>query len=156
MTDDAVAIRRINKAGVALIKEFEGFHAGPYLCPAKIWTIGYGHTRTVRAGMVVTMEQAEALLDDDLQLCERAIQRLVTVPLNDNQFAALGSFVFNVGISNFEMSTLLKLLNRGWYEQVSAQLMRWNRASGEVLGGLTRRRAAEGVLWNTPFIGESA
>ena len=143
--------RRTDEAGVAVIKTYEGLHLTPYLCPARIWTIGYGHTRTVRAGMKITSDQADQLLDDDLRLVERAVQRLVTVPLNDNQFAALVSFTFNVGISNFEQSTLLRLLNRGWYEQVPAQLMRWNRANGEVLGGLSRRRAAEGRLWNTPM-----
>lgn len=142
--------RRMNDAGVALIKNYEGLHLTPYLCPAKVWTIGYGHTRTVRAGLKITSDQADQLLDDDLRLVERAVQRLVTVPLNDNQFSALVSFAFNVGIGNFENSTLLKLLNRGWYEQVPAQLMRWNRANGETLGGLSRRRAAEGRLWNTP------
>lgn len=142
--------RRTNDAGVALIKNYEGLHLTPYLCPSKVWTIGYGHTRTVRAGLKITTDQADQLLDDDLRLIERAVQRLVSVPLNDNQFSALVSFAFNVGISNFEQSTLLKLLNRGWYEQVPAQLMRWNRANGEAMGGLSRRRAAEARLWNTP------
>lgn len=145
--------RRTDEAGVTLIKNYEGLHLTPYLCPSRVWTIGYGHTRTVRAGLVITAEEADRLLDEDLRLVERAVQRLVTVPLNDNQFAALVSFAFNVGIANFEQSTLLRLLNRGWYEQVPAQLMRWNRANGEVLGGLSRRRAAEGRLWNTPVIG---
>jgi lysozyme len=142
--------RRINEDGVALIRNFEGLHLAPYLCPAKIWTIGYGHTRTVRAGMRITAEQAGQLLEDDLRIAERAVARLVRVPLSDNQFSALVSFVFNVGTTNFERSTLLRLLNRGWYEQVPAQLTRWNRASGEVLGGLARRRAAEAKLWNAP------
>jgi lysozyme len=144
------AAQRINAAGVALIKDYEGLHLTPYLCPARIWTIGYGHTRTVRAGMRITPEQADQLLDDDLALVSRSVRQLVTVPLTDNQFAVLVSFAFNVGIGNFEKSTLLKLLNRGWYEQVPAQLMRWNRARGEVLGGLSRRRAAEARLWNAP------
>ena len=147
--------RRTNVAGVALIKEFEALRLTPYLCPAKIWTIGYGHTRTVRAGMSITRAQAEQLLDDDLKLVERAVTRLVTVPLNDNQFSALVCFAFNVGTGNLERSTLLQLLNRGWYEQVPAQLTRWNRAGGEVLGGLARRRAAEARLWNAAvFSGE--
>lgn len=140
--------RRTNSDGIALIKDFEGLHLTPYLCPAKIWTIGYGHTRTVQAGMQITPQQAAELLDDDLRLVERAVQRIISVPLNDNQFSALVSFAFNVGVNNFQNSTLLKLLNRGWYEQVPAQLMRWNRAHGEVLGGLSRRRAAEAQLWN--------
>ncbi|MDR3425303.1 MAG: lysozyme [Alphaproteobacteria bacterium] len=145
---DHFLTRQINQDGVDLIKEFEGLHLTPYLCPGKIWTIGYGHTRTVCAGMRITQAQAEQLLDEDLSLYERAVVRLVTVPLSDNQFSALVCFVFNVGVGNFESSTLLKLLNRGWYEQVPAQLMRWNHAGGEVFGGLARRRAAEGRLWN--------
>jgi lysozyme len=147
-----LSMRRTNADGVALIKDYEGLHLTPYLCAAKIWTIGYGHTRTVQAGMQITPDQANQLLDDDLRLTERAVQRAVEVPLNDNQFAALVSFAFNVGITNFQNSTLLKLLNRGWYEQVPAQLMRWNRVNGEVMGGLSRRRAAEGQLWNRTFI----
>ncbi len=70
------------------------------------------------------------------------------LPLNDNQFAALVCFAFNVGAENLANSTLRRLLQRGWYEQVPAQLMRWNKARGEALGGLTRRRAAEAQLWN--------
>jgi lysozyme len=145
-----VADRRANAAGVALVKEFEGLHLTPYLCPARYWTIGYGHVRTVRQGMVITQEQAAQLLDDDLRIAERAVARMVQVPLTDNQFAALVDFVFNVGTPNFERSTLLQLLNRGWYEQVPAQFARWNRAAGEEMGGLARRRAAEARLWNTP------
>lgn len=150
LTADFWRVRPMNDAGVAMIKEYEGLHLSPYLCPAKIWTIGWGHTRTVRAGMTITPGQADVLLQDDLRRAEQAVTALVKVPLNDNQYAALVSFVFNVGADNLERSTLLKLLNRGWYEQVPAQLMRWNRASNEVLGGLSRRRAAEARLWNTP------
>lgn len=138
----------INKDGINLIKEFEGLRLTPYLCPAKVWTIGYGHTRTVSAGRRITEAQADQLLQDDLQIFERAVDRLVTVHLSENQFSALVCFAFNVGVGNLEKSTLLKLLNRGWYEQVPAQLMRWNRANGEVMGGLSRRRSAECVLWN--------
>ncbi|MDX9690346.1 MAG: lysozyme [Alphaproteobacteria bacterium] len=139
--------RSVNQAGIALIKEYEGLNLRAYRCPGKVWTIGYGHTRTTQPTMVITKEEAEDLLRDDLEQAERAVARLVQVTLSDNQFAALVSFVFNVGEGNFERSTLLKLLNRGWYEQVPAQLMRWNKAGGEELGGLTRRRAAEGALW---------
>ena len=98
--------------------------------------------------MQITEAQADQLLDEDLRLFERAVSRLVAVPLSDNQFSALVCFAFNVGVGNLEASTLLKLLNRGWYEQVPAQLMRWNCVNGEVFGGLARRRAAEGRLWN--------
>jgi len=142
------AQRRVNEAGFALIKEFEGLHLRPYQCPGKVWTIGYGHTRTVTPGIVITLEQAEQFLKEDVDLAARAVLRSVDVPLGDNQFAALCCFVFNVGAANFERSTLLTLLNRGWYEQVPAQLTRWNKVRGEELGGLARRRAAEGRLWN--------
>ncbi|HUY68255.1 MAG TPA: lysozyme [Alphaproteobacteria bacterium] len=148
--DTLLVVRPVDAAGVDLVKYYEGLHLVPYLCPSRVWTIGYGHTRTVRAGMKITPEEADRFLDEDLRLTGRAVMRLVTVPLNDNQYAALVSFAFNVGIANFERSTLLRLLNRGWYEQVPAQLTRWNRAGGEILGGLARRRAAEGQLWNRP------
>ena len=140
-------VRRTHEDGVALIKAFEGLKLKAYRCPAGVWTIGYGHTRTVYPDMQITEAEAECLLREDLCVVERAIERLVTVPLNDFEFAALACFVFNVGIGNFERSTLLKLLNRGWYDQVPAQLTRWNRSKGEAKGGLSRRRAAEGRLW---------
>ncbi len=142
--------RAVNQDGIDLIKRFEGLRLSPYRCPTGLWTIGWGHTRTVRPGMQLNEAAAEKLLDEDLSLAENAVSRLVTVPLSENQYAALVAFVFNVGAGNFEKSPLLRLLNRGWYEQVPAQLARWNRASGEVLGGLARRRAAEAKLWNTP------
>lgn len=144
---DSVFPRRTNEAGIALIKEFEGLHLTPYLCPGDVWTIGYGHTRTVSRGSAITEAEAEALLDEDLRLFERGVMRLVSVPLSDNQFSALVCFSFNVGIGSMEKSQLLSFLNRGWYDQVPVQLLRWNRAKGEVLGGLNRRRLAEGKLW---------
>ncbi len=150
--DDAIFARRTNERGIALIKEFEGLHLTPYLCPGGVWTIGYGHTRTVHIGQVITENEADFLLDEDLQLFERAVARLVTVSLNDNQFSALVCFTFNVGAGNLEKSELLFLLNRGWYDQVPIQLLRWNRAKNEILGGLTRRRAAEGKLWKCSFL----
>jgi lysozyme len=146
--------RQVNEAGIALIKEFEGLHLVPYLCPGGVWTIGYGHTRTVRAGMKITEAEADQFLTEDLRLVGAALQRLVLVPLDDNEFAALASFVFNVGSGSFQSSQLLSLLNRGWYDQVPAQFLRWNRAGGEVMGGLTRRRLAEGKLWSTPMTQE--
>lgn len=142
-------MRMINQAGIELIKSFEGLRLKAYQCSANKWTIGYGHTKGVYKGQEITLEQAEAFLLDDLQDAQRAVCSLVKVPLNDNEYAALVSFVFNVGSGNFERSTLLKMLNRGWYEQVPAQLTRWNKVNGSENGGLSRRRAAEGKLWNT-------
>lgn len=142
--------RRVNAEGAALVRSFEGLRLEPYRCPAGLLSIGYGHTRTARPGMRITPRQAEQLLKEDLRLAARTVARLAHVPLNDNQFAALASLVFNIGAAAFERSTLLRLLNRGWYDQVPAQMARWNRAGGEALGGLARRRAAEARLWTTP------
>lgn len=138
----------INKAGLELIKEFEGFRSRAYLCPAGVWTVGYGHTQGVRSGDVVTREQAEALLRQDLTDAEHAVDKWVDVPLGGNQFAALVSFVFNVGSGAFKDSTLLRLLNRGDYLSVPGQLKRWNKSGGRVLKGLVRRREAEAKLWS--------
>lgn len=140
---------RTGTRGISLIKEFEGFKNKAYRCPAGVWTIGYGTTRNVRSGMTITLTEGERMLQDDLVKFERAVNRLVTVPLTQNQFDALVSFVYNVGEGAFGRSTLLSLLNRGQYSQVETQLMRWNRAGGQVLAGLTRRRAAEARLFNT-------
>jgi lysozyme len=145
---NAYFARRTNEDGIALIKEFEGLRLTPYLCPAGVWTIGYGHTRTVHAGQQITPEEADILLAEDLRSFERAVLELVIVPLSDNQFSALVCFTFNVGVANLEDSTLLKLLNRGWYDQVPVQLLRWNRVKGQMEGGLARRRTAEARLWN--------
>lgn len=141
------AFQRVNAAGVDLIKRFEELHLKPYLSPAKVWCIGYGHSRTVRANMEITKVQAEQLLDDDLRLVEHGVKLSVTVPLTDNQFSALVCFAYNVGMANFKDSTMIQLLNRGWYDQVPAQLMRWNRILGEPKQSMSRRRNAEANLW---------
>lgn len=140
--------QRINDAGIALIKNYEGLHSTPFLNTYKLWCIGYGHTRTVHAGMQVTAEQAHELLMDDLRIIERMVLRLVKVPLNENQFSALVSFVFDTGITMFERSVLLSLLNRGWYQQVPAQLVRFNKPTSQISMHATQRRRAEGVLWS--------
>ncbi|NBX72790.1 MAG: lysozyme [Alphaproteobacteria bacterium] len=152
MTDEMVAAfgpRRIAPVGRALIKEFEGLKLRAYRCPAGMLTIGYGHTRTVKPEQTISKERAEELLTEDLVYFEKIVSDTVRVSLNDHQFSALVSFCFNVGAQNFTHSTLLKLLNRGWYDQVPAQLLRWTRVGGEAMGGLVRRRAAEARLWST-------
>ena len=148
--------RTINKRGLNLVKQFEGFYAEAYLCPAGVWTIGYGHTRGVRQGQVITAEMAETTLAQDLADAAEAVERLISVPLTDNQFAALVSFTFNVGDGNLQESTLRRKLNAGDYGDVPFELSRWNKATDPVSGekrtlrGLVRRRAAEGELWLTP------
>lgn len=143
-------MRSVNSAGLKLIQDFEGLRLSAYDDGVGVWTIGYGHTKGVRPGDRITKEQAEKYLFDDLEDAERAVARLAGVPLTDNQFSALASFVYNVGAGAFQTSTLLSRLNAGDYGSVPAQLKRWNRAGGRVLAGLTRRREAEARLWSTP------
>lgn len=145
--------RQVNKAGLDLIKSFEGLRLNAYPDPATggdPWTVGYGSTKGVKKGMTITVQEAEQRLIMDLQDACKAVERYVTIPLNDNQFAALVSFTFNVGAGNLAVSTLLKRLNEGEYGSVPMQLMRWNRAAGKILNGLTRRRTAEGDLFQRP------
>lgn len=142
--------RQVNKAGLDLIKSFEGLRLEAYPDPGTggdPWTVGYGSTKGVKKGMKITVQEAEQRLIMDLQDACKAVERYVTIPLNDNQFAALVSFTFNVGAGNLAVSTLLKRLNEGEYGSVPMQLMRWNRAAGKILNGLTRRRTAEGDLF---------
>lgn len=141
--------RQIPECALALIRTFEGLRLTAYRCPAGVWTIGYGHTRTAREGMTITQDKAEYLLLDDARAAGAVIDAAVKVPLTKNEFGALVSFVFNVGEGNFRRSTLLKQLNMGWHDQIPAQLMRWNKAGGVVLGGLSRRRTAEANVWRT-------
>jgi len=150
---DCLMTRQVNKAGLDLIKSFEGLRLEAYPDPGTggdPWTVGYGSTKGVKKGMKITVQEAEQRLIMDLQDACKAVERYVTIPLNDNQFAALVSFTFNVGAGNLAVSTLLKRLNEGEYGSVPMQLMRWNRAAGKILNGLTRRRTAEGDLFQRP------
>lgn len=133
-----------------LIKSFEGLELEAYLCPADIWTIGYGHTGNVKEGDRITKAEAEALLDKDLQTFRNGVKRLVKVPLNENQFGALVSFAYNLGLGSLQNSTLLKMLNAGDYTGAADQFLRWNKSGGKVLTGLVRRREAERAVFLTP------
>ncbi len=146
---------KISENGIALLKKFEGLELEAYQDIAGIWTIGYGHTGDdVKPGMTITEREAEAILRRDLKPREDAVERLVSVPLNQNEFDALVSFVYNVGVSAFQGSTARKRLNRGDRMGAADALTWWNKATvGGVLRevlGLTRRRAAEKALFLTP------
>ncbi len=146
---------RMSPSGIELLKRFEGLELEAYQDIAGIWTIGYGHTGDdVRPGMRITEREAEALLRRDLRPREDAVDRHVTVPLNQNEFDALVSFVYNVGIEGFRRSTALRRLNNGDRVGAADALTWWNKATvGGVLRavtGLTRRRAAEAALFLTP------
>ena len=137
----------IGQKGIELIKHFEGCELEAYKCPAGVWTIGYGHIKGVSEGMSITQEQAEQMLLDELKEYENYINELVVVDLSQNQFDALVSWVYNLGPANLSASTMLKVLNSGEYEDVPAQMKRWNKAGGKVLEGLIRRREAEACLF---------
>ena len=138
---------RISDEGIALIKRFEGFSARPYVCPAGIVTIGYGHTKTAVQCSAITEARADGLLRQDVMQAERAIARLIHVPLTQGQFDALVSFSFNLGSGALQRSTLRCVVNREAHVEVPRQLMRWVFASGRKLKGLEKRRAAEAALY---------
>ena len=112
-----------------------------------VWTIGYGTTKNVIEGMRITENQAEELLKKDLETFEEEIERLVEVPLSQCQFDSLVAWTYNLGATNLKKSTLLKVLNRAEHDEVPIQIKRWNKANGEVLKGLVRRREAEALLY---------
>lgn len=131
-----------------MIKAHEGLRLEAYM-PTKrdVPTIGYGHTHTARMGQVITEAQAEHLLRQDVQWVEGVLNSLVEVPLNQNQYDALGSFVYNIGGTAFANSTLLRVLNGGDYSGAADQLLRWDKQKGRTLRGLTRRRREERALF---------
>ena len=137
-----------------VIKEFEGYSSGPYLCPANIPTIGYGNTMYAN-GERVTMEdpeidqsEAEKMLLDTIKTVEKQVKNVLEVKLPAHKLAALISFTYNVGIGNFSNSTLLAWLNSNPdFPRIPEQFRRWNKGGGKVLNGLIRRREAEVALW---------
>ncbi|PHV09711.1 lysozyme [Chitinimonas sp. BJB300] len=139
---------QINAQGINLIKQFEGLRLSAYQDSVGIWTIGYGHTGDeVHAGMVITAAQAAQLLLQDLSHFETGVSELVSVPLNSNQFSALVSFSYNVGLEDLGASTLLRLLNEQNYVGAAQQFPCWDHAGNQVLPGLLRRRMAEQALF---------
>ncbi|MGC0151389.1 lysozyme [Chromobacterium vaccinii] len=142
---------KINQAGLDLIKDFEGLRLLAYQDLVNVWTIGYGHTGPdVRPGQRISNTQAEQLLLGDLARFETGVDKMVKVPLNPNQFSALVSFSYNLGLGNLQQSTLLRLLNKRDYAGAAGQFPLWNKAGGHVIDGLTRRRQAEQKLFLTP------
>ena len=137
----------ISQEGLALIKKFEGCELKAYRCAANVLTIGYGSTKGVKEGDSITQEDADKLLMHEIKEYEGYVNDLVEVDLEQNQFDALVSWVFNLGPAKLKSSTLLKVLNAKDYEGVPAQIKRWNKAGGKVLQGLVRRREAESLLF---------
>lgn len=149
-------MRHVTDQGLALIKRFEGFSATPYICPAGWWTIGYGAVRGLGGHPVtaatppVTEEEAETLLRRDVAIAERAVLRLITVPLSDGRFDALASFAFNLGGGALQRSTLRRKVNRGEHADVPDEFRKWVWGGGRKLPGLIRRREAEALFYASP------
>jgi lysozyme len=137
----------ISNEGISLIKMFEGCELQAYQDAVGVWTIGYGHTKNVKEGMTVSKEQADNMLLNELdEYCEY-VEKAVEVNLEQNQFDALVSWTYNLGPSNLNSSTMLKVLNSKDYDEVPHEMKRWNKAGGKVLQGLVRRREAEALLF---------
>jgi lysozyme len=144
----------ISNKGLELIKHFEGCPVNgagdpvAYLCPAGVWTIGYGHIKNVKEHDRWTMSHAEYILREELEdEYEGYINDLVKVPLEQCMFDALVAWVFNLGPTNLSSSSLLRVLNEKKYEEVPEQIKRWNKANGQVLAGLVKRREAEALMF---------
>lgn len=144
---------KVNNAGIQLIKTFEGCLLNAYLCPAKVWTIGYGSTqylngKPVKQGDKITQQQAEELLIDTVNIFSQNVSKLIKSELTDNQFSALVSFAFNLGINALAKSTLLKKVNVNPNDKtIEQEFMKWVNAGGKKLSGLVRRRNAESKLY---------
>tara|TARA_R100001082_G_C4337844_1_gene148667 strand:+ start:191 stop:646 length:456 start_codon:yes stop_codon:yes gene_type:complete len=143
MNDDL----KTSQEGISLIKSFEGCELSAYRCSADVPTIGYGHTAGVSDGDTCTQEEAETMLAEDLAEFENYVKKYVETDLEQNEFDALVAWTYNLGPSNLADSTMLKELNAGNLEEVPRQMKRWNRAGGQVLDGLIRRREAESRLF---------
>lgn len=148
--------RKISDAGRQIIMTFEGLRLEAYKCPAGVLTIGYGHTRDpytgkpdVKQGDKISKHQAEVLLEFDLQRYEREVEELCPGS-NANQFGALVSFAYNLGVTALGKSNLRRRFLAGEYAPAGAEFMKWTYAQGKVLPGLVKRRAAERALFLTP------
>jgi lysozyme len=139
----------ISQAGIKAIEGYEGVRLTAYLDSVDVPTIGVGHTLGVKLGDTITQDQADEFLRADLEDAEYAVNKYVTVPLTQGQFDSLTSFVFNLGAGAFKGSTLLADLNAGQYDDAADQLLRWNRAGGQILAGLTKRRISERLMFLT-------
>ena len=158
---------QITNEGIELIKAYEGFRSNAYRDIVGVWTIGYGHTKGVKSGDKMTEPEAFELFITELADYGYRMSLLIKVPINDNQYSALVSFVYNLGVGALQFSTLLKRLNKGDYTldydgnviierknkykqyAIKSEFERWNKAGGEPVYGLLRRRKAEYKLFRS-------
>lgn len=140
-------MRHVSAEGKDLIKRWEGLRLKAYKCSAGKWTIGYGHTRDVKQGQVISLHEAEEILKSDLELFYEPPVEKMAPGANQNQFDALVSFAFNLGEDALRGSTLLAKFLAGDLAGAAAEFMKWKHAAGKVLPGLVKRRAAERELF---------
>lgn len=163
---------KINDNCPKLVKKYEGMHDGdskqlglqPKLCPANIWTEGYGRAMTDKSGnfltkanatkaeaedkaVIKTEAQAELALKEDLELFSKRITPYIKVPLTENQFGACVSLAYNIGHGAFSTSSVLKFINAKDFNNAAKSFILWNKAGGKVLAGLTKRRQEEAELF---------
>ena len=138
---------KISEEGIALIKKFEGCKLEAYLDAVDVPTIAYGRTKDVKIGDICTQQQAEDWLEEELVEYEGYVNEAVKVELTQPQFDSLVSWTYNLGPSNLNRSSMLRVLNTSDYDNVPEQIMRWNKAGGRVLAGLVRRREAEAEMF---------
>ena len=135
--------------GIDFIKKHEGFRTKAYKCTSGKWTIGYGHTLNVKSTDVITLDEAERFLRQDVEFAEKEVNRH-NLKINQNQFEALVSIVFNRGLVNFARSTLLRKMKSNPNDPtIRKEFERWIYAGGKVLNGLVRRRKEEVDLYFT-------
>lgn len=141
---------KINSAGLELIKSFEGCKLEAYKDIVGVWTVGFGHTgNDVYEKQRISQEEAEELLKDDLCKFEAGVASLLKVKVSENQFSALVSFAYNLGLGNLKSSLLLRCINKNNVVGAEGEFKKWNHAGGKVVEGLTRRREAEAKLFST-------
>ena len=138
---------QLSKTGIELLKHFEGCELKAYQDSVGVWTIGYGHTKGIYEGLEITQSEAEKMLQDELPEYEGYITDKVVPLLQQHEYDALVCWVYNLGPTNLSSSTLLKRLNAGEFKDVPFQMKRWDKAGGQPLLGLTRRRNAEALLF---------
>ena len=138
---------QLSKTGIELLKHFEGCELKAYQDSVGVWTIGYGHTKGIYEGLEITQGEAEKMLVDELPEYEGYISDKVVPMLQQHEFDALVCWVYNLGPTNLSSSTMLKKLNAGEFKEVPFQMKRWDKAGGQPLLGLTRRRNAEALLF---------
>jgi lysozyme len=145
---------KLNKKGIEMMHHYEGLKLTAYLCPAKVWTIGYGNTfyedgTKVKQGDKITKERADQLfINITNKNFSEPLLKLIKVKLNENQFSALVCFAYNVGIGALAKSTLLRKVNANPNDlTIRNEFLKWNKAGGKVLNGLTKRRESEANLY---------